>query len=154
MVNALPRVIFRDSKPDIRIIIYPDAVWTGWEFVRKLVPKLWDGEKKTFKLYEDPQKPKKFHIDAMLHIGMLDQPHEAFRLERYSFKGEYKLPDAGGKTPNEDDRTGGGRWKDVPQRLETELHLDSIYDRVTAQVKVCQSERQVAKEDISHHNPN
>ncbi|KAF2253825.1 hypothetical protein BU26DRAFT_601870 [Trematosphaeria pertusa] len=130
----MPRVIFRDEKPNIRIIIYPDPIWTGWEEVRKLVPKLWDAEKDTFRMYVDPEKSKTMKIDAMVHMGILDKPNLPWRFERYPFTSGYELPGTGGKTPTDEDKTGGGRWKALPDRLETGLNLDSIYERVCSQV--------------------
>lgn len=132
----MPRVIFRDEKPNIRIIIYPDPIWTGWEEVRKLVPKLWDAEKDTFRMYVDPEKSKTMKIDAMVHMGILDKPNLPWRFERYPFTSGYELPGTGGKTPTDEDKTGGGRWKALPDRLETGLNLDSIYERVCSQVDV------------------
>jgi len=69
-------------------------------------------------LYIDPEKPNSefFKIDAALHIGMLDKPEEAYRLERNAFKHEYRLPDVDGRHPDEDDKTGGGAWKHVPKK--------------------------------------
>lgn len=137
LTNAMPRVIFRENKPNIRIIIYPEPIWTGWETVRKLVPALWDAKTDTFRMYKDPDKSATVKIDAMLHMGILDKPKLPWRLERYSFKSGYVFPGAGNKKPSEADRTGGGRWVGLPERLETDLNLDSIFEQVKSQLKVC-----------------
>lgn len=104
--------------------------------MRKLIPQLWDGEKDFFRLYNDPNESNTIKIHATLHLGMLDKPREAFRLERNAFKGDYELPDVDGERPNEDDKTGGGTWKDVPEKLSTDLNLDSIYKNIAPQLQV------------------
>jgi len=86
----MPRVIFRQGKPNIRVVTYPDALRTSWSTVRKLVPRMWDGEKEFFRMYVDEDKPKTFTVDAMIHIGMLDKPGETYRLEKNAFQHEYK----------------------------------------------------------------
>jgi hypothetical protein len=53
----------------------------------------------------------------VLQIGMLDEPGEAYRLERNAFKHEHNLPDVDVRYPDKDDKTGGGTWKHVPKRL-------------------------------------
>jgi hypothetical protein len=133
----MPRVIFREGKPDVRIITYPDALRTSWHDVREVIPKLWDGNKKLMRMYIDPDKPKTFPVHAILHIGMLDQPDEAYRFERNSFKSGYELPDVDGKRPDEADKNGGGTWDGLPEMLTTDLPLDKIYNRVKSQLKVC-----------------
>jgi hypothetical protein len=91
----MPRVISRREKLNLLIISYPELVITAWEYVGRFVPKLWDGNKELFCLYIDPEKPNSefFKVDAVLHIGMLDKPEEAYRLERNAFKHDYGLPD-------------------------------------------------------------
>jgi pyroglutamyl-peptidase len=133
----MPRVIFREGQPNIRIILYPDAVRTSWFTVRKLIPRLWNGKKSFYRLYQNEDEPDQFKIHAILHIGMLDQPHEAFRLERNGFKCGYDLPDVDGKWPTEEDKTGGGTWTNVPESLSTDFHLDSLYKRVISELTVC-----------------
>ncbi|KAH0559664.1 hypothetical protein GP486_003821 [Trichoglossum hirsutum] len=96
---------------------------------------VWGGEKEFFRMYLGPVKPKIFIVDTVLHIGMLDWPGEAYRLERNAFKGEYELPDVDGKRPGEDDNTRGRAWKDVPEKLPTDLNIDSIFQRVSSELK-------------------
>ena len=132
----MPRVIFRKGKPNIRIITYPDAMKTSWRDARILVPKLWDGEKELYRLYIEEDKPKTFAVAAKIEMGTLDQPGEAYRLERNSFKGEYNLPDVDGKCPDRDDKTGGGTWNNVPEKLSTDIDLDSVYERVNSELRV------------------
>jgi len=67
---------------------------------------------------------------------MLDKPGEAYRLERNAFKHEYSLPDVDGRHPDEDDKTGGGTWTHVPEKLSTDLDLDSIFQRVSSELKM------------------
>jgi hypothetical protein len=106
--------------------------------VRKLVPKLYDAYKEVFRLYIDPEKPnsKIFKVDGVLHIGMLDKPGEAYRLERNAFKHEYSLPDIDGRHPDEADKAGGRTWKHVPEKLSTDLDLDSIFQRVSSELQL------------------
>jgi hypothetical protein len=63
---------------------------------------------------------------------MLDEPGEAYRLERNAFKHEPDLPDVDGRYPDKDDKTGGGTWKHVPKRLSPrscQQTSDQLYDR-------------------------
>ncbi|KAJ4307389.1 hypothetical protein N0V84_012773 [Fusarium piperis] len=131
----MPRVIFRENKPNIRIIEYPDAVRTSWSTVRELIPQLWTGSKSLYRLYMDPDEPKSLDVHVLLHIGMLDKPGEAFRIERNGYKCGYDLPDVDGKYPTHDDKTGGGTWDNVPEKISTELDIDSIHKRVTSELK-------------------
>jgi len=136
IANALPRVIFRGGgRPDIRIITYPDPLPSSWKVVRETVPKFWDGNKDFFRLYRDPDEPAQFPILAVLHMGMLDQPKEDFRLEKHGYKLGYKLPDVDGKYPTHDDLTGGGTWEAVPDKLTTDLNIDAIYERVKSSIE-------------------
>ncbi|KAJ3531243.1 hypothetical protein NM208_g8961 [Fusarium decemcellulare] len=121
IANAMPRVIFRENKPNIRIIEYPDALWTG--------------SKSLYRLYMDPDEPKSLVVYALLHIGMLDKPGEAFRIERNGYKCGYDLPDVDGKYPTHDDKTGGGTWDNVPEKISTGLDIDLIHKRVTLELK-------------------
>lgn len=132
----MPRVIFRRGKPNIRVVIYPDAVRTSWTKVRQLIPRLWTGRKDVFRLYNAPGDSDNFEIHALLHIGMLDKPNEAFRLERNGYKRGYDLPDVDGKYPTDDDKSGGGTWGGVPNRLATSLDIDSIHKEVAGKHKV------------------
>ncbi len=132
----MPRVIFRKGRPNIRVITYPDAMETSWHKTIDLVPRLWNGEKELYRLYIEADKPKTFTVDAMLEMGMLYQPGEAYRLERNSFKGEYDLPDVDGKYPDQDDKTGNGTWNNIPEKLSTDINLDSVYKRVSAELQV------------------
>lgn len=115
----MPRVIFRQGKPNIRVIKYPNAVRTSWQTVRKLIPSLWEGKKSFYRLWQEEGEPDSFKIDALPHIGMLDKPHEAFRFERNGYKSGYNLPDVDGKYPTDQDKSGGGTWQNVPEKLST-----------------------------------
>lgn len=75
-------------------------------------------------------------VEAVLHMGSLDQPGEAFRIERQSFKGEYSLPDSQGKVPSEDDKTGEGDWVDFPNKLGTDINVEEVLEAVKANVSV------------------
>jgi len=69
-------------------------------------------------------------------MGMLDNPGEAYRLERNYFKGEYNLPNVDGKCPDRDDKAGNGTWNRVPEKLSTDIDLDSVHKRVISELKV------------------
>ena len=69
-------------------------------------------------------------------MGMLDKAGEAYRLEKTSFKHGYDLPDVDGEYPDEDDKTGGGTWKGVPEQLSTMFDVDSICRRVRTTFEV------------------
>jgi len=133
----MPRVIFREGKPNVRIIKYPDAVRTSWEAVGKLIPPLWEGKKAFCRLWEEEEGGSdSFEIDAVLHMGMLDKPHEAFRLERNGYKSGYDLPDVDGKYPTDDKKTGDGTWRETPEKLSTDADLDAIYKQISAELSV------------------
>ncbi|TPX13510.1 uncharacterized protein E0L32_005981 [Thyridium curvatum] len=146
IADALPRVVFRDGRPNIRVILYPDPLPSSWKAVRETVPRFWDGEKDFFRLYRDPDEPPQFSVTAVLHMGMLDKPREAFRLEKHGYKLGYQLPDVDGKYPDHDDLTGGGTWAGVPDRLSTDLDIDTIHRRV-------ESDIEGANIVISHDHP-
>ena len=133
----MPRVIFRDEgRPEIRLVLYPEPLPSSWHAVREAVPQFWDGNKDFFRIYRDPDMAPNFPVAAVLHMGMLDQPNEAFRLEKNSYKRGYELPDIDGKHPDHDDLTGGGTWANVPDILSTDLDIDTIHQKVKSQVKV------------------
>jgi len=133
----LPRVIFRnDGRPDIRLVLYPEPVPSSWNAIRKAVPQFHKGDKDFFGIWRDPETPQHFDVAAVLQMGMLDQPDEAFRLEKNGYKLGYELPDVDGKRPDHDDLTGGGTWDDVPEKLSTDFDLDTIIQKVKSQVKV------------------
>lgn len=137
IAHAMPRVIFRDgARPDIRVVLYPKPVPSSWHAVREAVPRFWDGDKSFFCLYRDPDTPANFPVAATLHMGMLDEPKEAFRLEKNGYKHGYKLPDEDGKYPDHDDLTGGGTWEGVPDKLSTDLDIEAIHQKVKSEVKV------------------
>ncbi|KAJ3534577.1 hypothetical protein NM208_g7478 [Fusarium decemcellulare] len=134
----MPRVIFRDGdgRPNIRLVLYPEPLPSSWHGIREAVPQYWDGDKDFFRLYRDPDEPPHFQVAGVLHMGMLDQPNEAFRLEKNSYKLGYDLPDVDGKYPDHDDLTGGGTWDGVPEKLSTDLDIYSIHEKVKSHVKV------------------
>ncbi|KAF6836764.1 hypothetical protein CPLU01_03558 [Colletotrichum plurivorum] len=136
IADAMPRVIFRDGdKPNIRIVLFPEPVESSWSYIRKTLPRFWDGDRDLFRLHREDDEPKTFPVAAAVHMGMLDQPNEDYRLEKHGYKKGYELPDVDGKHPDEDDLTGGGTWKDVPDRLDTALDVDYLYERVKSDVK-------------------
>jgi hypothetical protein len=134
-------VIFRDNKPNIRIITYPKPVHGAWTSVRRLVPRIWDGDKNLFGVYKDPDKlgDDTFKVHAILHMGMLDEPNYAYRLERNGFKMGYSLPDMEGKTPSEDDPTGGGTWNDSPDMLSTDVDVNAVFRKIKTRLHVSMS---------------
>ncbi|RDW58287.1 hypothetical protein BP5796_12217 [Coleophoma crateriformis] len=136
IADALPRVIFRQNKRNIRIITYPKPISGTWTGVRELIPQIWDGQKDFFGLPVDPKKGSddRFQVHAVLHCGCLDQPGEAFRLERNAFKEEYTLPDNDGLLPSEDDKTGGGDWINFPVMLSTDINTDTVLAAVKAKI--------------------
>jgi len=137
IANALPRVIFRANKPDIRILTYPKPLHNGWTFLRHFVPKIWDGDRDLFGLEKGSgQTEHKFKVHAILHMGMLDQPNSSFRLERNGFKKGYTLPDIDGKHPSEDDLTGGGTWKNLPDRLSTDIDIEGVFEKIKSELDV------------------
>ncbi|KAF2754824.1 peptidase C15, pyroglutamyl peptidase I-like protein [Pseudovirgaria hyperparasitica] len=136
IADALPRVIFRNGeRPNIRIVLYPEPVPSSWHAIRQALPQFWSGDKHFFHLHHDPDTPSHFPVTAVLHMGMLDKPNEAFRLEQNAFKLGYELPDVDGKRPDEDDLTGGGTWTDIPDQLSTELDIGSIITKVKSTYK-------------------
>lgn len=133
----MPRVIFRHGAlPDIRVVLYPKPVPSSWHAVREAVPHFWDGDKDFFRLYREPDTPSSFPVAATLHMGMLGEPKEAFRLEKNGYKNGYELPDEDGKYPDHDDLTGGGTWEGVPDKLSTSLDIETIHEKVKSKVKV------------------
>ncbi|KAI1151383.1 hypothetical protein F4825DRAFT_357898 [Nemania diffusa] len=136
IANAMPRVIFRDNGlPDIRIVLYPKSIPSSWSWIRQMIPKFWDGSRAFFGIYRDEGESPDFPIAAILHMGMLDQPNELFRLERHGYKDGYALPDIDGRHPDHDDLTGGETWNDVPNKLSTDLNIDFIYEKVKADIE-------------------
>ncbi|KAI1127283.1 hypothetical protein F5Y10DRAFT_266222 [Nemania abortiva] len=130
IANALPRVIFRHGKPDIRILTYQTPIKASWETARKTAPVLWEARKADYGIFVEPNHSETFHIDAMIHLGMDDDPEAPFSLEKMAYKGGFEDSDVDNKTPSEEDLTGGGAWNSCPNLLETDLHVDGILKQV------------------------
>ncbi|KAJ8132465.1 hypothetical protein O1611_g1159 [Lasiodiplodia mahajangana] len=134
IANALPRVIFRLNKPNIRIFTYPTPIKTSWETARKTAPVLWEARKADYGISVQPNTPETFHIDAMIHLGMDDGPDSPFSLEKMAYKGRFRDHDVDNKTPSEEDLAGGGSWGSCPDSLETDLDVEEIWKQVSSKV--------------------
>ncbi|KAI1123110.1 hypothetical protein F5Y10DRAFT_60778 [Nemania abortiva] len=136
IANAMPRVIFRgNGLPDIRLMLYPEPIPSSWSWIREKIPQFWDGSKEFFGVYRGADESLNFPIAAMLHMGMLDQPNEAFRLEKHAYRDGYEFPDIDGRRPDHDDLTGGGTWGDIPDKLSTDLDINFVHDKVKADIE-------------------
>lgn len=112
----------------MRIVVYPEPVRVNYQTVRKLVPTLWDGQKKS-DLNKGFVPPKK--IDLLLHIGMAG-PRLHYALERVGRRDGYTLRDVDeellGDTPA-DRGDPSWPWYGVPAALESDLDLDDVLAR-------------------------
>jgi len=136
----MPRVLFRDSgRPNIRLALYPEPLPSSWRLIREAVPRYWDGDKDFFRVYRDPDGPPRSPVAAVLHMGMLGQPLEAFRLEKNGYKLGYDLPDVDGRYPDHDDLTGGGTWGGVPDKLSTDIDVEAMLKQVSPKSRCVRS---------------
>ncbi|KAJ9133113.1 hypothetical protein NKR19_g9179 [Coniochaeta hoffmannii] len=135
IAKSLPRVIFRASKPNVRILTYPSPIKTSWETARETVPILWKANKSEYGIYVGPSDSKTFTIDAMVHLGMEDDNNAPFSIEKKAYKTKYEDPDVDNKTPSDDDLNGGGLWDKCPDTLETDLDIERVYKQVKAQLE-------------------
>ncbi|RYP21830.1 hypothetical protein DL765_002055 [Monosporascus sp. GIB2] len=109
----------RRSPPDlprVRILVHPEPIRVNYDFVRGLVPKLWD----------DPQQK----IDFAVHIGMAG-PQPVYALERLAHRDGYMIKDVDGNLLGDEERhrQEGEKWiwHDMPQEITTDLDIDDVY---------------------------
>ncbi|KAI0198104.1 hypothetical protein F4808DRAFT_473020 [Astrocystis sublimbata] len=154
IANALPRVIFRgNGLPNIRLVVFPSPVRSSWRWIRRQIPGMWEGERECWGIYYDETDEGGeevnwlFPVAAALHMGILDQPNESFRLEKHGYRDGYDMPDIDGRyhadfnEGGEDCSDVSGKWlNDMPDKLSTGLDIDYVHQKG-------------AKTVISHDHP-
>ncbi|KAI0109663.1 hypothetical protein GGR51DRAFT_102987 [Nemania sp. FL0031] len=104
--------------PPVRIVKLPGPVRTSYEYVRDLVPKLWDGSERK--------------IDYAVHIGMAG-PQLVYSIERRGHRDGYDLKDVDGKLLEDEKRHAeqGDQWiwHGVPHELLTDFDIEDVHRR-------------------------
>ncbi|KAM0276134.1 hypothetical protein ACHAQH_007060 [Verticillium albo-atrum] len=129
--------------PPVRILVHPQAVRVNYQFVRGLVPTLWDQipldgpsdlstppADSPFDPSTHPSKPPR--IDLCIHIGMAG-PRPFYCIERRGHRDGYAMPDVDNtRLEDETRRREEGPdwvWADVPPDLETDLDVRDVLKR-------------------------
>jgi pyroglutamyl-peptidase len=121
----------RRDMPPVRIVkLSSGPVRTSYEYVRDLVPKLWDNEDGT---------ESKSKIDYAIHIGMAG-PQLVYSIERRGHRDGYVQKDVDGKCL-EDEKTHAELgekwiWHGAPHELLSDFDVDDIHRRWVARSPV------------------
>ncbi|KAG5926398.1 hypothetical protein E4U42_003345 [Claviceps africana] len=106
--------------PPVRILVHPEPLRVSYDFVRDLVPSLWDDTHQGHK------------VDAVVHIGMAG-PRTSYQIERRAHRRGYRHVDVDGKLPEEgmDGRPDDADWiwYGQPEEILSDLDMDDVHGR-------------------------
>ncbi|CEJ95103.1 hypothetical protein VHEMI10604 [[Torrubiella] hemipterigena] len=116
----VPKSRFAVDLPPVRILVHPEAIHVGYDNVRSLTPKFWDGNE-----YMGHK------IDAAIHIGMAG-PELQYKIERRAHRTGYDKKDVDGlllKDETEGKLDENWIWHGLPDELLSELDIEDIHMR-------------------------
>ncbi|KAK8127092.1 pyroglutamyl-peptidase [Apiospora kogelbergensis] len=127
--DALPNIITRPDKRDIRILKYARDTHDTYEDVRRVSHDIWDGERPLFLPKPGPGEDERHvEIDAVLHLGMiaLGGDPTQFRFETIARRDGYELPGDDGTHVDSDEL----RRLGLPESLRTSFDVEAAWRRV------------------------
>ncbi|KAH7325822.1 hypothetical protein B0I35DRAFT_457211, partial [Stachybotrys elegans] len=130
--DALPEVIQRPNKRDIRILKYYRDTLDTYDDVRAVSNDIWSGKRSMFLPTPQPdEKEERVHVDFILHLGMIALGWDAdqFRFETIAHRDGYKLPGDDGKYVDSDHLKSLG----LPDTLTTSLDVEAAWRKVKEQ---------------------
>ncbi|OBT60956.1 hypothetical protein VE03_09762 [Pseudogymnoascus sp. 23342-1-I1] len=127
--DALPDVIQRPEKKDIRILKYARDTRDTYEDVRRVSKDIWGGQRTMFSRMPGlEEKEGHVDVDLILHLGMvaLGWRTDMFRFETMARRDGYKLPGDDGQFVNSDYLQKLG----LPTSLETSFDVEAGWRKV------------------------
>jgi pyroglutamyl-peptidase len=110
--------------PRVRILVHPEPVKVSYNFVRELVPRLWEGRK----------------IDYAIHIGMASG-RKFYSVERRGHRDGYYGRDVDNELLNDAERRQReGQdwvWSGMPEELLSSINVDDVWRRWRITLPVC-----------------
>ncbi|KAI9163603.1 hypothetical protein HJFPF1_05221 [Paramyrothecium foliicola] len=127
--DALPELIQRPNKKDIRILEYFCDTLDTYDDVRSVSRNIWTSKRTSFLPEAQPDENEEHvRIDLILHLGMiaLDWDPDQFRFETIAHRDGYKLPGDDGKYVDSDQLKNLG----LPDTLTTSLDIEAAWRTV------------------------
>ena len=127
--DALPEVIERPDKGDIRIFKYARVTRDTYEDVRRVSKEIWGGQRSLF-LPKAPscETEEKLDVSLILHLGMvaLGWRPDQFRFETVARRDGYELPGDDGQYVD------SKALKDLglPKTLTTSFDIEAAWQKV------------------------
>ncbi|KAK4159041.1 hypothetical protein QBC43DRAFT_327938 [Cladorrhinum sp. PSN259] len=129
--DALPDVIKRSGKKDIRILKYYRDTLDTYTDVRFVSHDIWAGKRSQFLPKPSETEDEHVDIDLILHLGMiaLDWDPDQFRFETIARRDGYGLPGDDGKHVDSAELKALG----LPDTLSTSLDVEAAWQKVKKQ---------------------
>lgn len=127
--DALPDIITRSNKRNIRILKYFRDTLDTYDDVRHVSRDIWSGKRSLFLPKPEPNdKEEHVNVDFILHLGMiaLGWDHNQFRFETTARRDGYNLPGDDGKFVDSDQLKRLG----LPETLSTSLDVNAAWRKV------------------------
>lgn len=136
--DALPDIIRRSNKRDIRIFKYFRDTMDTYDDVRHVSRDIWSGKCSLFLPKPEPDdKEEHANVDFILHLGMnaLRWDPNQFRFETIARRDGYGLPSDDGKFVGSDQLKRLG----LPETLSTSLDVNAAWRKVKERYPVSTS---------------
>jgi hypothetical protein len=136
--DALPNVIERAGKKNIRILKYYRDTRDTYTDVRFVSNDIWSGKRSRFLPVPQPGEIEEHvNIDFILHLGMIgfDWDPDQFRFETIARRDGYKLPGDDGEHVDSDYLKSLG----LPEVLSTSLDVEAACRKVKQDLPVSAS---------------
>lgn len=127
--DALPEVIKRPNKKDIRVLKYARDTRDTYEDVRRVSNDIWGGQRSLFLPIPHPHdKEDRVDVDLILHLGMvtLGWRTDQFRFETVARRDGYELPGDDGQYVDSDHLQKLG----LPKILEASVDVEAAWRKV------------------------
>lgn len=136
--DALPNIIIRSNKRDVRIFKYFRDTLDTYDDVRHVSRDIWTGKRSLFLPKPEPgDKEEHVNVDFILHLGMvaLGWDPNQFRFETIARRDGYDLPGDDGKFVESDQLKRLG----LPETLSTSLDVNAAWRKVKERYPVSTS---------------
>jgi hypothetical protein len=127
--DALPEVIKRPNKKDIRVLKYARDTRDTYEDVRRVSNDIWGGQRSLFLPTPHPNdKEDRVDVDLILHLGMvaLGYRTDQFRFETVARRDGYELPGDDGQYVDSDHLQKLG----LPKVLAASVDVEAAWRKV------------------------
>jgi hypothetical protein len=132
--DALPEVIQRPGKKDIRILKYARVTRDTFEDVRRVSKDIWSGQRSLFLPELQPGEDGIVDVSFILHLGMVgpESQKDDFRFETLARRDGYEMPGDDGKLVDSPQLQSLG----LPKVLTSSFDIDAAWQKVKAQFHV------------------